>query len=77
MKAEGSCAPDFGVDQIAQDEERPEKTTMLPAPNYRKVSAQDLSNLSKIVREKPGVNDVCEGNKTGQEEEAEDCKWTP
>ena len=58
MKAERPRAPDSGIDQIAQNEEGPKKTTVLLTPNHGEVSTQDFSNLSKVVRKEPGVNDV-------------------
>src|SRR5205809_269091 len=54
MKAKRPRAPDSGVDEKAQNEEGPKKTTVLLAPNHGEVSAQDFSNLSKVVRKEPG-----------------------
>jgi hypothetical protein len=64
MKAEWPRPPDSRINQIAENEDWPEEAAVLPAPNHRRVTGEDLSNLSKIVGEKPGVTDCREGDQT-------------
>jgi hypothetical protein len=49
MKADRIECPEFGVNQIAKDEKGTEEAAMLFAPNDRKISGEDFSNLRKIV----------------------------
>lgn len=57
MKAKWPRPPDSRVNQIAENEDWAEETAVLPAPNHREIAGENFSNLSKIVRQKPRVND--------------------
>ncbi len=56
MKAKWPRPPDSRVNQITENENRPKETAVLPAPNHREISGEDFSNLRKIVRQKPGID---------------------
>ncbi|MDX6383054.1 MAG: hypothetical protein QOK48_627 [Blastocatellia bacterium] len=56
VESERLCSPDAGVNQIAEDEEWPEEAAVSFPPDHRQIAIQDLSNLGKIIRKKPVVD---------------------
>ena len=58
VKTQRPRAPNCAVNQVAQNEERPEETALSLTPNHRPITAEDFSYLSKIIGKEIRVDGV-------------------